>query len=329
MRQLRVKLSVAYLAVAMGPFSLARPDEPPLPPPRPPDLAPAPTAKPAAEQSAPPYIASSACLSKLIADGAHAEVAAVPALSAEGCGIASPARLSAITLASGDVVSLADRPALDCAFALVLADYVRLIVAPLGEAMLHAKVAAIETGPGYECRTEDHIGGAKISAHAKGLAVDFVAIAFADKRRVLVERQRARMKRPTSELCGRPLAGGSRPFSGPGRTRSTPTICTWTSKPTDRAATIASANNTSPRRGRLTKRGPPSRRRKPARRSAVARYVHPNRAMGLWVLIGDSWCSLLSTSWRSGLPLPVPIPAPSFPRNFLKKIFTEKPNHAM
>ena len=189
MRQLRVKLSVAYLAVAMGPFSLARADEPPLPPPRPPDLAPAPTAKPAAEQSAPPDIAPSACLSKLIADGARAEVAAVPALSAEGCGIASPVRLSAITLASGDVVSLADRPALDCAFALVLADYVRLIVAPLGEAMLHAKVAAIETGPGYECRTQDHVAGAKISAHAKGLAVDFVAIAFADKRRVLVERQ--------------------------------------------------------------------------------------------------------------------------------------------
>jgi hypothetical protein len=71
----------------------------------------------------------------------------------------------------------------------VLADYVRLIVAPLGQAMLHARVAAIETGPGYECRTRDHIAGAKISAHAKGLAVDLVAIGMADKRRVLVERQ--------------------------------------------------------------------------------------------------------------------------------------------
>ena len=86
-------------------------------------------------------------------------------------------------------MSLPDRPLLDCAFAAVLADYVRLIVAPLGEAMLRAKVAAIETGPGYECRSQDRIAGAKISAHAKGLAVDFVAIAFADNRRVLVERQ--------------------------------------------------------------------------------------------------------------------------------------------
>jgi hypothetical protein len=98
-------------------------------------------------------------------------------------------RLSSITVAGGDIVSLPNRPLLACEFAAVLADYVRLVVAPLGQAMLHAKVAAIETGPGYQCRTQDRIAGAKISAHAKGLAVDFVAISFADKRRVLIERQ--------------------------------------------------------------------------------------------------------------------------------------------
>ncbi len=84
---------------------------------------------------------------------------------------------------------MTDRPLLDCEFAAMLADYVRLIVAPLGQAMLHAAVADIETGPGYECRTQDRTPGAKISAHAKGLAVDFVAITLADKRRVMVERQ--------------------------------------------------------------------------------------------------------------------------------------------
>jgi hypothetical protein len=98
-------------------------------------------------------------------------------------------RLSSITVTGGDVVSLPDRPLLACEFAAVLADYVRLVVAPLGQAMLHAKVAAIETGPGYQCRTQDRIPGAKISAHAKGLAVDYMAIAFADKRRLVVERQ--------------------------------------------------------------------------------------------------------------------------------------------
>ena len=162
-------------------------DEPPLPPPRPPEVA-AP-AKPA--QEPPPQAPSEgagACLAKLIAGGASAEAAPAPATSAEGCGIDAPVRLSSITV-EGDVVSLPDRPLLACQFAAVLADYVRLIVAPLGQAMLRAKVAGIETGAGYECRTQDRIAGAKMSAHGHGLAVDFVAIVFADKRRVLIERQ--------------------------------------------------------------------------------------------------------------------------------------------
>jgi hypothetical protein len=125
----------------------------------------------------------------LIAAGASAEVAPAPASSLEGCGIDAPVRLTSITVRGGDVVSLPDHPLLDCQFAAVLADYVRLIVAPLGQAMLQAKVVAIETGPGYQCRTQDRIFGAKISAHGHGLAVDFVAIALADHRRVLVERQ--------------------------------------------------------------------------------------------------------------------------------------------
>jgi hypothetical protein len=163
--------------------------EPPLPPPRPPELATPEKAGGQPPSQAPSGDAASTCLTKLIAGGASAEAAAAPATSVEGCGIDAPIRLLSITVAEGDVVSLPDRPLLDCQFAAVLADYVRLIVAPLGQAMLHAKVAAIETGPGYQCRTQDGIVGAKISAHAKGLAVDFVAIEFADKRRLLVARQ--------------------------------------------------------------------------------------------------------------------------------------------
>ena len=164
-------------------------DEPPLPPPRPPDLTAPGKAAGEPPPPAPSEGAASTCLAKLVAAGAGAEAVSAPATSVEGCGIDAPVRLSSITVMGGDVVSLPDRPLLACEFAAVLADYVRLIVAPVGEAMLHAKVAAIETGPGYECRTQDRVAGAKISAHGHGLAVDFVAIALADKRRVLVERQ--------------------------------------------------------------------------------------------------------------------------------------------
>jgi hypothetical protein len=180
--------TLALVGLALGAASVkVMAGEPPLPPPRPPELA-----TPGKPAPGPPQALSegaATCLAKLIASGAGAEAASTPATSVEGCRIDAPVRLSSITVAGGDVVSLPDRPLLACEFAAVLADYVRLIVAPLGQAMLHAKVAAIETGPGYECRTQDGIAGAKISAHAKGLAADFIAIAFADKRRVLVERQ--------------------------------------------------------------------------------------------------------------------------------------------
>jgi hypothetical protein len=183
---------LAALALGVAASLTAMAAEPPLPPPRPAELgapdkpadAPAPPAP-----AAPKADATSTCVAKLVASGASAEAAFVPATSVEGCGIDSPVRLSSITVADGDVVSLPDRPLVACEFALTLADYVRLIIAPLGQAMLHAKVAGIETGPGYTCRTQDHIAGAKISAHGHGLAVDFMAITFADKRRILVERQ--------------------------------------------------------------------------------------------------------------------------------------------
>ncbi len=179
----RRTLAVAALALCAA---SARAEEPPLPPPRPPDFAAPgkPTEPPASVPKADP---ASSCLAKLIADGASAEATAPPA-SAGGCGVEAPVRLSSI-MAEGEAVSLPDRPLLACEFASVLADYVRLIVAPLGQATLRAKVAAIETGPGYDCRTQDRIAGAKISAHGHGLAVDFAAITLLDKRRIVVERQ--------------------------------------------------------------------------------------------------------------------------------------------
>jgi hypothetical protein len=185
----RLALALAAFALGVSAASVrAVADEPPLPPPRPPELG-APEKAPAEPPPpAPKGGAASTCLAKLVADGADAEAATAPPASAEGCGIDTPVRLSSIT-ADGGAVSLPDHPLIACEFAAVLADYVRLIVAPLGQATLHAKVAAIETGPGYTCRTQDHIAEAKISAHAKGLAVDFMAITLADRRRILVEGQ--------------------------------------------------------------------------------------------------------------------------------------------
>lgn len=184
---MRAKLLVGALASLACGAALA--EGPPLPPPRPADLIP--SQPPASQKPAPaaPEPEASICLSKLVADGARADAAMVPAPAGEGCGIETPVRLSSVALAGGDVVKLPAGPLLDCPFARVVADYVRLIVAPLGEAMLRAKVASVETGPGYQCRTRDHLAGEKISAHARGLAIDIFAVELANQRRVLVERQ--------------------------------------------------------------------------------------------------------------------------------------------
>ena len=179
--------ALTFIALAFGVAAVA--DELPLPPTRPPEFSTPARAPEEPGSQAPTGGAAQACLAKLIANGAVAEQAPAPATSTEGCGIDAPIRLSSITVMGAGVVSLPDRPLLDCEFAIRLSDYVRLIVAPLGEAILRDRAAAIETGPGYECRTQDRIAGAKISAHAKGRAVDFVSITFGDKRRILVERQ--------------------------------------------------------------------------------------------------------------------------------------------
>ena len=217
-------------------------DEPPLPPPRPPELGAPEKAQAEPSPPAPKGDAASTCLTKLIADGVSAEAASAPATPVEGCGIDATVRLSSI-MVEGGAVSLPDRPLVACEFAAVLADYVRLIVAPLGQAMLHAKVAEIETGPGYACRTQDRIAGAKISAHGKGLAVDFVAIRLADKRRIVVERQTGADERPTSALYGPPRAAGSRPSSVPAQTPFMLTTCISISNSTDQAAAIAFASD--------------------------------------------------------------------------------------
>jgi hypothetical protein len=188
----KTMLMVSAFAIALArPTGAAFSEQAPLPPPRPADLAPSTTPSPAASPPSlkGPEKADQTCLTQLIASGAGAGPATVQQPIAEGCGISSPVRLDSIALANGDVVGLPDRPILECAFALVFADYVRVIVAPLGAGTLGTKVDSIETGPGYQCRNRNGLPDGKISAHAKGLAIDIVAIRFADKRRVALVHQ--------------------------------------------------------------------------------------------------------------------------------------------
>jgi hypothetical protein len=78
----------------------------------------------------------------------------------------------------GRRIDLPDHPTLDCIAALTFARYVRELLVPLARGAFDAAIVAIGTGPGYDCRQRDHVNGAKLSAHAKGLAIDIADIKF-------------------------------------------------------------------------------------------------------------------------------------------------------
>jgi hypothetical protein len=110
----------------------------------------------------------------------------MPDAPSPACTIAAPVRIMSIGLPDGAKLDLPAHPLLDCRFAVAFTGFVRELVAPLGEATLGAAVVALETGPGYYCRTIDRVAGAKISPHGTGIAIDVSAILLADRRRVAV-----------------------------------------------------------------------------------------------------------------------------------------------
>jgi hypothetical protein len=173
---------------AQSPPPLPSTSPPPLPPPLPPVRPPELTQPPALLAPAPPGDAAS-CLARLNASGVKAEAAPPPPTPLPDCGIAAPVRLSSIALVSGGSLDLVDRPILDCEFAAVFTDYARNLMAPLARSMLGSPIAALATGPGYECRGRNRVAGAKTSAHGKGIAIDLASITLADRRRIAVTQQ--------------------------------------------------------------------------------------------------------------------------------------------
>ena len=190
----------AFLLLAFDAVSALAQATQPLPPVRPPEFSsppksdgppPAASAAPApsttsAAPSAPPQSAAEGCLEELKASRVEAELAPAPSASLNDCSIAAPVRVSSIGLPAGAKVDLPAHPLLDCPFAVVFTGFVRDLVAPLGESMLGAAVVALDTGPGYYCRSVDRVPGAKVSPHGKGIAIDVSAILLADRRRIAI-----------------------------------------------------------------------------------------------------------------------------------------------
>ena len=211
----------AFLFWALGTVSASAQAHPPLPPVRPPDLLPpksyeappaapllpAPPSSPAAP-SVQPQAAAEACLEELKASQVEAEAASSP--------IAAPVRITSIGLHGGAKLDLPAHPLLDCSFAVAFAGFLRDLVAPLGEAMLGATVVALDTGPGYYCRSVDRVSGAKVNPHGKGIAIDVSAILLADRRRIAVGHEASPQEALFMQTMRRAGCGWFTTILGPG-----------------------------------------------------------------------------------------------------------------
>ena len=220
----------AFVLCALGTVSASAQAQRPLPPVRPPELssppksdaappaapaAPAPSSPPAAS-SVPPQAAAEGCLEELKASHVEAEPASAPDASPNDCSIAAPVRVTSIGLPSGAKLDLPAHPLLDCSFAVVFTGFLRDLVAPLGEAMLGASVVALDTGPGYYCRSVDRVPGAKVSPHGKGVAIDVSAFLLADRRRIAVGHEASPQEALFMQTVRRAGCGWFTTILGPG-----------------------------------------------------------------------------------------------------------------
>jgi len=224
-----VRLSTGFGAIllcVLGTPSASAQAQRPLPPVRPPKLSlppkssATPPATPAAPASsslpAPPQAVAEACLEELKTSHVEVELAAPPEASLNDCSIAAPVRIASIGLPGGTKLDLPAHPLLDCAFAVAFAGFLRDLVAPLGEARLGASVVAVDTGPGYYCRSVDRVPGAKVSPHGKGLAIDVSAILLADRRRIAVGREASPQEALFMQTVRRAGCGWFTTILGPG-----------------------------------------------------------------------------------------------------------------
>jgi hypothetical protein len=152
-----------------------------------PQAAPAPAPKPDAaqgEEKPSPGEDFAICRKELAELGAKFTVPEMPA--AEGkCRVPNPVRISAIGAPVGEV-DFPDGPILNCIFAKQFTTWIADIAAPAVVARTGEALAAVATGPGYQCRGRYGDGTAKISEHAFGNAIDIVSFKLASKESIPV-----------------------------------------------------------------------------------------------------------------------------------------------
>lgn len=128
------------------------------------------------------------CLSRLTSQKIAAQPTQIGPQPDPRCTVVDAVRLSSLTLVDGSSVAFPDKPTIACTTAATFSNYVRDLLVPLAKGSYGSGVTAVWTGPGLDCRTRDHVVGAKLSAHALGLAVDIAQFQLAGGRKIEVGR---------------------------------------------------------------------------------------------------------------------------------------------
>jgi hypothetical protein len=127
-------------------------------------------------------IASVSCRADLLEMGGDISVVDPVEVSGQ-CKVPDPVQLKFIHTSIGRV-ELPGAPILDCPFARQFIVWVADLAAPVVAALAQANLAALSTGPGYECRARTADPSGKISEHASGNAVDIDGIILTNTRRI-------------------------------------------------------------------------------------------------------------------------------------------------
>ncbi|CAN5320170.1 hypothetical protein BH10PSE7_BH10PSE7_42290 [soil metagenome] len=161
------------------------PNAPVIPAEKPQPAKPVPEPPQGAAREEPSAGEAAACRAALTA---HGVTYTIPAL-VEGdgvCSVANPVQLTSVETKAG-TVELPGHPVLNCAFALQFTTWLADVAGPTIGAQGEARLAALSTGPGYQCRGRNGDASNRTSEHAFGNAIDVDGIMLADKHRIAIE----------------------------------------------------------------------------------------------------------------------------------------------